>query len=188
MFAIRSLNAGAIRAASSRGNQRTQQTGGAAFLLQMRRGQIGEMFRFAAESLARRGPTTTTPGNFAADSLQMQQTGIVLNPWLCRPSRAGLLSPHGPATAHGGDPLQIPAKNRWKQVCRDYAPVASLTHFLVKLVLAAPCSFFSCAAVSQEVCASFSHLVMKLCSAAPASFFSAACSLQLGPAASALAA
>src|SRR5207248_1105058 len=70
----------------------------------------------------------------------------------------------------------------------DYAPVASLTHFFVKLVLAAPCSFLSAAAVSQEACASFWHLPMKLVRAAPASFFSAAVSLQLGPAASALAA
>jgi len=31
-----------------------------------------------------------------------------------------------------------------------YWPVASLTHFVVKLVFAAPLSFLSCAAVSQD--------------------------------------
>src|SRR5437764_11553339 len=38
---------------------------------------------------------------------------------------------------------------------RNQAPIASLTHFLVKLVFASPFSFFSRAAVSQEACASF---------------------------------
>ena len=36
-------------------------------------------------------------------------------------------------------------------------PTASFTHFLVKLFLAAPCSFFSAAAVSQLAVASFSN-------------------------------
>ncbi len=45
---------------------------------------------------------------------------------------------------------------------------------MVKLVRAAPCSFFSFAEASQVLFASLSHLVMKLFRAAPASFFSAA--------------
>ena len=52
--------------------------------------------------------------------------------------------------------------------------MASDTHFLVKLVLAAPASFLSAACISQLVCASFVHFVMKLFIAAPASFFAAA--------------
>ena len=57
-------------------------------------------------------------------------------------------------------------------------PVASVTHFLVKLFFAAPASFFSAARASQADLASFSHLVRKLFWAAPASFFSADCALQ----------
>src|SRR5882757_4990976 len=57
-------------------------------------------------------------------------------------------------------------------------PAASVTHFLVKLVFAAPASFFSAACASQAVLASFSHFVRKLFWAAPASFFSADCALQ----------
>jgi hypothetical protein len=53
----------------------------------------------------------------------------------------------------------------------------SVTHFFVKLVLAAPASFFSIADMSQDACASFSHFVMKLVIAAPANFFSVACAL-----------
>ena len=60
-------------------------------------------------------------------------------------------------------------------------PAASFTHFLVKLVFAAPDSFLSAAWVSQAVAASSSHFFMKLVSAAPASFFPAAVSLQLFP-------
>ena len=56
-------------------------------------------------------------------------------------------------------------------------------HLLVKLVLAAPDSFLSAAALSHEEAASDLHLFMKLVRAAPASFFSAALSWQLGPAA-----
>jgi len=55
-----------------------------------------------------------------------------------------------------------------------HLPVASVTHFLVKLVFAAPASFFSAAWLSQVACASFLHLPMKLVSAAPASFLLAA--------------
>jgi len=54
---------------------------------------------------------------------------------------------------------------------RVHMPVASVTHFLVKLVFAAPASFLSAACESQLACASFVHLVMKLVFAAPASFF-----------------
>src|SRR5215472_11606310 len=67
-------------------------------------------------------------------------------------------------------------------------PTASFTHFLVKLVLAAPASFFSAAWVAQEVVASFSHFVMKLLSAAPASFLSAAWLLHVASCAKAVAA
>src|SRR5215510_8322059 len=59
-----------------------------------------------------------------------------------------------------------------------HLPTASATHLLVKLVFAAPASFFSAADVLHDVCASRWHLPMKLVSAAPASRFSAACSLQ----------
>jgi len=55
-----------------------------------------------------------------------------------------------------------------------YPPTASFTHLFVKLVLAAPASFFSPAAASQLAFASRSHLPMKLVLAAPASFFSVA--------------
>jgi hypothetical protein len=51
---------------------------------------------------------------------------------------------------------------------------------LVKLVFAAPASFFSAAEWSQAALASLSHFFMKLVCAAPASFFSADCALQLG--------
>jgi len=54
-----------------------------------------------------------------------------------------------------------------------------VTHFFVKLVLAAPANFFSFAEVSQVAFASRSHLVMKLFWAAPASFFSSAWALQV---------
>jgi hypothetical protein len=53
---------------------------------------------------------------------------------------------------------------------------ASPTHFVMKLVFAAPLSFFSTAVLSQAAFASFSHLPMKLFFAVPASFFSVACS------------
>ena len=56
------------------------------------------------------------------------------------------------------------------------AAQASATHFLVKLVLAAPASFFSAALASHAavVSASVSHFLTKLVLAAPASFFSVA--------------
>src|SRR5215210_7420102 len=60
-----------------------------------------------------------------------------------------------------------------------YVPTASETHFLVKLLLAAPASFLSLAEASHVASASFSHFLVKLVSAAPASFFSAACALQV---------
>src|SRR4051812_17279859 len=61
-----------------------------------------------------------------------------------------------------------------------YVPTASVTRFLVKLVLAAPASFFSAACASQADLASVSHFFMKLFLAAPASFFSPDWVLQLG--------
>src|SRR6266849_3925413 len=67
-------------------------------------------------------------------------------------------------------------------------PTASCTHFLAKLVFAAPASFFSPAWVVQEVVASLSHLVMKLLSAAPASFLSEAWALHVASCAKAVAA
>src|SRR5262249_34878485 len=63
--------------------------------------------------------------------------------------------------------------------CPAYDPTASVTHFLVKLVFAAPESFLPEACLSQALFASFSHLVMKLFCAAPESFLSADCILQL---------
>jgi hypothetical protein len=67
-----------------------------------------------------------------------------------------------------------------RQVSRQrpgQVPTASLTHFLVKLVLAAPASFFSEAWAVQVAVASFWHFVMKLLSAAPARFLSVAWAL-----------
>src|SRR5271170_6112741 len=55
-----------------------------------------------------------------------------------------------------------------------HVPVASVTHFLVKLVFAAPASFLSAAWVSQAASASFVHFVMKLVFAAPARFLAVA--------------
>jgi hypothetical protein len=68
---------------------------------------------------------------------------------------------------------------------RVHDPTASAVHFVVKLFLAAPASFFSSADFVQAAPASFWHLLMKLFSAAPANFFSAACALQVGGAAGA---
>src|SRR5450755_2164032 len=69
---------------------------------------------------------------------------------------------------------------------------ASATHLLVKLVLAAPASFFSAALASQAAMASppasASHFFMKLVLAAPASFLSAALAAQPPMAMGALAA
>src|SRR6185312_1440302 len=59
-------------------------------------------------------------------------------------------------------------------------PTLSVTHFLVKLVFAAPLSFLSVAWVSHAFWASVSHFFMKLVSAAPASFLSDACALHEG--------
>jgi hypothetical protein len=59
-------------------------------------------------------------------------------------------------------------------------PTASETHFLVKLALAAPASFFAAAEASQDFLASVSHFFMKLVLAAPASFFWLADTLQVG--------
>lgn len=64
-----------------------------------------------------------------------------------------------------------------------YEPTRSVTHFLVKLVLAAPDSFCVVAELSQAAVASVSHFFMKLERAAPASFLSVACALQLADAA-----
>src|SRR6185369_1179862 len=64
---------------------------------------------------------------------------------------------------------------------RYFAPCASSTHFFVKLVLAAPASFFSAALASHAAVASLSHFFTKLFLAAPASFFSAAIAAQLPP-------
>ena len=49
----------------------------------------------------------------------------------------------------------------------------------MKLFFAAPESFLAVAALSHDAVASDAHLVMKLLSAAPASFFSSARSLQV---------
>ena len=57
---------------------------------------------------------------------------------------------------------------------RHHAPTASIMHFLLKLDLAAPASFFSLLAMSHFAAASFSHFFRKAFLAAPASFFSAA--------------
>src|SRR5215471_1054850 len=67
---------------------------------------------------------------------------------------------------------------RWSGSGRQ-CPTASLRHFSVKLVLAAPASFLPAAALSQDACASFSHFVMKLVSAAPESLFALASPLQV---------
>ena len=64
-------------------------------------------------------------------------------------------------------------RDPWRWECQ--APVASFTHFLVKLVLAAPDNFLSAAWLSQTAAASDSHFFMKLVSAAPASFFRLLC-------------
>src|SRR5262249_32148111 len=66
-----------------------------------------------------------------------------------------------------------------KQLFKSQVPVASFTHFVVKLSLAAPESFLSAAALLHDAVASDAHFVMKLLSAAPASFFSSARSLQV---------
>src|SRR5262249_25591720 len=63
---------------------------------------------------------------------------------------------------------------------RGYFPTESSTHFLVKLLLAAPASLRSMANASQVDLASRSQRVMKLVKAAPASFFSLACALHDG--------
>src|SRR5215471_13678198 len=55
---------------------------------------------------------------------------------------------------------------RWSGSGRQ-CPTASLRHFSVKLVLAAPASFLPAAALSQDACASFSHFVMKLVERGP---------------------
>src|SRR5262245_52527957 len=57
-------------------------------------------------------------------------------------------------------------------------PTASVTHFLVKLALAAPANFFSAADFSHVAFASVSHFFMKLVIAAPASFLVPASILQ----------
>lgn len=75
-----------------------------------------------------------------------------------------------------------------RAISRRQLPTASVTHFLVKLVLAAPASFFSVAEVLQDFLASLSHFFKKLVRAAPASFFSVAWPLQVGDCACAMAA
>jgi len=57
-------------------------------------------------------------------------------------------------------------------------PTASVTHFFVKLVFAAPANFFSAAALSQDAAASVWHFFIKLVIAAPASFLLPASTLQ----------
>src|SRR4051794_25824169 len=64
-------------------------------------------------------------------------------------------------------------------ISRPLRASRGVTHFFVKLVFAAPASFFSFADASQVVFASFSHLVRKLFIAAPASFFSSAWDLHV---------
>src|SRR5262245_36677216 len=63
------------------------------------------------------------------------------------------------------------------------APVASFTHLVVKLVSAAPCSFFALASAPHLAFASFSHFVRKLVCAAPCSFLASDCALQVSAAA-----
>jgi len=68
--------------------------------------------------------------------------------------------------------------------------LVSVLHFLTKLFLAAPASFFSAAWASQAADAvvapaSLSHFFRKLVLAAPASFFSVALASQLASTASA---
>ena len=84
------------------------------------------------------------------------------------PNRAGTLESDGSLRERGrptpdavkpADLAQAAGAFRAPDVGRDvvraspgtnaYWPVVSLTHFVVKLVFAAPLSFFSCAAVSQ---------------------------------------
>ena len=57
--------------------------------------------------------------------------------------------------------------NRWHRI---RLPTASLTHFFICASLAAPDNFFAVESFSQVAFASVSHLVMKLVIAAPASF------------------
>jgi hypothetical protein len=56
-------------------------------------------------------------------------------------------------------------------------PMASVTHFFVKLSFAAPASFLSAAVLSQADFALVSHFFMKLVIAAPASFLPVASTL-----------
>src|SRR5579871_6654781 len=65
---------------------------------------------------------------------------------------------------------------------RRQVPTASVTHFLMKLVLAAPFSFWSLALPSHVLAASLWHFFMKLVIAAPASFLSDAMLLQVSSA------
>src|SRR5215813_6576890 len=73
----------------------------------------------------------------------------------------------------------IDQSSRMTRHC-PYFPTESSTHFLVKLDLAAPASLRSMAYASQVDFASRWQRVMKLLNAAPASFFSLACALQDG--------
>src|SRR5262249_45531755 len=79
---------------------------------------------------------------------------------------------------HGPPPERSDCRARVRAL-RGQLPTASPTHFLVKLVFAAPASFLSDAEASQDAWASFWHFVMKLFSAAPASFFAPAWSLHV---------
>src|SRR5262245_44077271 len=74
----------------------------------------------------------------------------------------------------------IDQPSRTTPACDAYFPTESSTHFLVKLDLAAPASLRSIAYASQVDFASRSQRAMKLLNAAPASFFSPACALQDG--------
>jgi len=71
-------------------------------------------------------------------------------------------------------------QSQWSVFAETQPPTESVTHFLVKLVFAAPLSFLSAAAASQAAVASVSHFFMKLVFAAPASFLSADSLVQVG--------
>src|SRR5262245_46269342 len=85
------------------------------------------------------------------------------------------MAPTAPKFSHSLQMLKLTLSHLFK----SQVPVASLTHFVVKLSFAAPDSFLSAAALSHDAVASDAHLVMKLLSAAPASFFSSALCLQV---------
>src|SRR5689334_3955950 len=101
------------------------------------------------------------------------------------PHRAKTVASAGPASNY--EPLGGPGATPLTIYLT--AAVASVTHFLTKLFLAAPANFLSAACPSHVLvaasAASLSHFLMKLVFAAPDSFFSAACASHAGLAANA---